>query len=105
MTGLKNLILAFTVVGVSAAAHASDGHFTRPSSGQTANKLKKSGVLSYSNVATVVADNSAWGAHLTGQNSQSGYYATYENVSVSHNGIKLREQDLMGRYDLGGEYS
>lgn len=105
MTGFKNLILAFTVVGVSAAAHASDGHFNRPVSGQTSNKLKKSGVLNYSNVAAVVADSSAWGAHLAGQNSHSGYYATYDQVSVSHNGIKLREQDLMGRYDLVGKYS
>ncbi|CAI8761061.1 hypothetical protein EMIT0P253_190089 [Pseudomonas sp. IT-P253] len=24
----------------------------------------------------------------------------YDNVSVSHNGIKLREEGLMGRYDL-----
>ncbi|WP_433769377.1 hypothetical protein [Pseudomonas putida] len=102
MTGLKNLILAFTVLGVSAAAHAADSNFTRPSTGQTSNKARKSTVLNYSNVGAVVAEDSAWGAHLPRQNSHDGYYATYDKVSVSHNGIKLFEQDLMGRYDLTG---
>ncbi|MGY2261422.1 hypothetical protein [Pseudomonas sp. SDO55104_S430] len=102
MTGLKNLILAFTVLSVSAAAHAADNNFTRPSTGQTSNKARKSSVLNYSNVDAVVADAGAWGAQPARQISQSGYYATYDKVSVSHNGIKLREQDLMGRYDLTG---
>lgn len=102
MTGLKNLILAFTVMGVSAAAHAADDHFNRPSTGQASNKARKSTVLSFSNVGASVADDSAWGAHLARQNSHNGYYATYDKVSVSHNGIKLFEQDLMGRYDLTG---
>ncbi|AWY40774.1 hypothetical protein DKY63_13075 [Pseudomonas putida] len=102
MTGLKNLILAFTVLGVSAAAHAADNGFTWPGSGQTGNKARKSTVLKYSNVGAAVAKDSTWGAHLPRQNSHNGYYATYDKVSVSHNGIKLFEQDLMGRYDLTG---
>ena len=102
MTGLKNLILAFTVLGVSAAAHAANDNFTRPSTGQASNKAKKSSVLRYSNEGAEVADDSAWGAHPARQISQNGYYATYDKVSVSHNGIKLREQDLMGRYALKG---
>lgn len=99
MTGLKNLILAFTVLGVSVAAHATDDN-GRLISGQTGDKVKKSGVLKYSNVGGLVAHDSTWGMHLAPQARQNGYYATYDNVSVSHNGIKLRQEDLKGRYDL-----
>ncbi|VVQ08231.1 hypothetical protein PS918_04951 [Pseudomonas fluorescens] len=102
MTGFKQLLLAFTVLGVSAAAHASNDHFTRVTSGQTSNKVKKSGVLNCSNVVAVVGNESAWGAQLARPGSQNDYYATYDNVSVSHNGIRLRQEDLMGRYDLTG---
>lgn len=100
MTGLKKLLLAFTVLGVSAAAHASNDNFTRPASGQTSNKVKKSGVLNCSNVVAVVGHDSAWGAHLARQGGHNSDYATYDNVSVSYNGIRLRQEDLMGRYDL-----
>ncbi|RKS16308.1 hypothetical protein BJ917_5332 [Pseudomonas sp. WPR_5_2] len=100
MTGLKNLLLAFTVLGVSAAAHATDDNFTRLTSGQTSDKVKKSGVLNYSSVGGVVGNDSAWSVHLARQGRQNSDYATYDNVSVSHNGIKLRQEDLMGRYDL-----
>ena len=99
MTGLKNLILAFTVLGVSVAAHATDDNF-RLISGQTGDKVKKSGVLKYSSVGGLIAHDSAWGMQLTQQRQRSGYCAAYDNVSVSHNGIKLRQEDLMGRYDL-----
>ncbi|HEF4763055.1 TPA: hypothetical protein SAN82_005532 [Pseudomonas putida] len=99
MTGLKNLILAFTVLGVSVAAHATDDNF-RIISGQNGDKVKKSGVLKYSCVGGLVTQDSAWGVHLAQQRQQNGYYATYDTVSVSHNGIKLRQEDLKGRYDL-----
>lgn len=99
MTGLKNLILAFTVLGVSVAAHATDDNF-RLMPGQTGDKVKKSGVLKYSSMGGLVAHDSAWGMHLAQHRRQIGYYATYDTVSVSHNGIKLRQEDLMGRYDL-----
>ncbi|MBV6825095.1 hypothetical protein KUF73_19400 [Pseudomonas sp. PD9R] len=100
MTGFKNLILAFTVLGASTAAHAADDNFTSRVFGQTSDKVKKSRVLSSSSVNAVVGNDSAWGARLGQQNSQSDYYVGYDNVSVSHNGIKLRQEDLMGRYDL-----
>jgi hypothetical protein len=102
MTGLKKLLVAFTVLGVSAAAHAVDGNFTRPASGQTSNKAKKSCVLNCSSVESVGVNDSAWGVRLAQQGSQNSYSAAYDNVSVSHNGIKLRQEDLMGRYDLTG---
>lgn len=100
MTGFKNLLLAFTVLSASTAAFASDDSFARPALGKTSDKVKKSLALNSSTVSGVVGADSAWGARLGQQNNQGGYFATYDNVSVSHNGIKLREEDLMGRYDL-----
>ena len=100
MTGFKNLLLAFTVLGASAAAHAGDDNVGSLTFGETSGKVKKSGVLSRSSVNVVPGSSTAWGASLGQQNVHSGYYATYVNVSVSHNGIKLRHEDLMGRYDL-----
>jgi hypothetical protein len=100
MTGLKNLLLAFTVLGASAAAHAADDNFGSLTFGETGGKVKKSRVLSGSSVNVVPGRRSAWGASLGQQDVHTGYYATYVDVSVSHNGIKLRHEDLMGRYDL-----
>jgi hypothetical protein len=100
MTGFKKLLLAMTVLGASTAAHAGDDNFASLVVGQTSDKVKKSRVLSSSTVNAVVSNDSAWGARLGQQNSQSGYCAGYDNVSVSHNGIKLRQEELMGRYDL-----
>jgi hypothetical protein len=100
MTGFKKLLLAFTVLGASAAAHAADDNFASRVFAQTSDKDKKSRVLSRSPVNALVSNDSAWGASLVQQNCQPGYYAGYANVSVSHNGIKLRQEDLMGRYAL-----
>jgi hypothetical protein len=100
MTGFKNLLLAFTVLGASAAAHAADDNFASLTLGETGGKVKKSRVLSRSSVDVVPGSSSAWGASLGQKNNQSGFYATYADVSVTHNGIKLRHEDLMGRYDL-----
>ncbi|WP_130906346.1 hypothetical protein [Pseudomonas sp. Sample_22] len=97
MTGFKKLLLAFTVLGASAAAHAADDHLASRVFAQNGDKDKKSRVLSRSTVNAVVSNDSDWGASLAQQNGQSGYHAGYTNVSVSHNGIKLRQEDLVGR--------
>lgn len=99
MTGFKNLLLAFTVLSASTAAFASDDPFASLALGKTSDKVKKSLALNSSSVDGVAGADSAWGVRLGQPGSHLGY-ATYANVSVSHNGIKLRYEDLMGRYDL-----
>ncbi|MCU1758873.1 hypothetical protein NTD84_03950 [Pseudomonas sp. 14P_8.1_Bac3] len=99
MTGFKNLILAFTVLSASTAALASDDVFASLALGKPGERVKKSLTLNrFSAVSTV--DHSAWGAHLSQPSHQADYCTGYANVSVSHNGIKLRQEDIMGRYDL-----
>ncbi|MFJ3372666.1 hypothetical protein [Pseudomonas sp. NPDC086251] len=104
MTGFKNLLLAFTVLGASTAAFASDDNFASLTFGQTSDKVKKSHALNNNlnspDAAGVIGKDNTWGVRLGQQNSQGRYYATYDNVSGSHNGIKLRQENLLGSYDL-----
>lgn len=100
MTSFKNLLLAFTVLSASTAAFASDDNFANLTLGKTNEKVKKTLALSSSTIDAGVSHGSAWGARLSQQSSPTGYCASYDNVSVSHNGIKLRQEELLGRYDL-----
>jgi opacity protein-like surface antigen len=104
MTTLKKLLLAFTVMGASVAAHATDDNFASLTFGQTSDKVKKSSALdanlNHPNADGVIGKDNTWGVRLGQQNSQGRYYATYDNVSGSHNGIKLRQENLLGSYDL-----
>ncbi|MQA55668.1 outer membrane beta-barrel protein [Pseudomonas piscis] len=103
MTSLKKLLLAFTVLGASAAAQAADSNFASLSFGQTSDKIKKSGSLNnnlgHPNADGVIGKDNTWGLRVGQQNDQGRYYATYDYVSGSHNGIKLRQQNLLGSYD------
>lgn len=100
MTGFKNLLLAFTVLSASTAAFAADDSLANQVLRKSAEKEKK--FLSLKSFSTIdeVSQATTWGAHLGQQNHTADYSATYARVSVSHNGIKLRPEDLSGRYDL-----
>ncbi|VVP16967.1 hypothetical protein [Pseudomonas silesiensis] len=104
MTGFKKLLLAMTVMGASTAAFASDDNFASLTFGQTSDKIKKSHALNDNldrpNADGVIGKDNTWGVRLGRQNSDGRYYATYDNVSGSHNGIKLRHENLLGSYDL-----
>ncbi|MGE8190995.1 hypothetical protein [Pseudomonas sp. NPDC086278] len=99
MTGFKNLILAFTVLSASTAAFATSDDVARLGLGKTNDKVKKTLTFNRFSVVSAVGNESVWSAHLGQPHNAATYSAGYANVSVSHNGIKLREGD-MGRYDL-----
>ncbi|MGY3642280.1 hypothetical protein [Pseudomonas sp. PK-RTE-24] len=105
MTRLNKLLLAFTLLGSSIAANADDtSNFAGLTFGQTSDKIDKSHALNNNlgnpNVTGAIDGNNTYGMRLGQQNSQSRYYATYDNVSGSHNGVKLRQENLLGSYDL-----
>jgi hypothetical protein len=91
-------------LGASTTAFASDDTFGSLTLGQTSDKIKKSHALNDNlnrpNADGVIGKDTTWGVRLGQQNSQGRYYATYDNVSGSHNGIKLRQENLLGSYDL-----
>ena len=105
MTRINKLLLAFTLLGSSIAANADDtSNFAGLTFGQTSDKIDKSHALNNNlgnpNVTGAIDGNNTYGMRLGQQNSQGRYYATYENVSGSHNGVKLRQENLLGSYDL-----
>jgi hypothetical protein len=100
MTGFKNLILAFTVLSASTAALASDDIIASLALGKTNEKVKKSLTLNSFSTVSSPGNESAWRAHLSQLNNPTDYSVGYANVSVTHNGFKLSQQDLKGRYDL-----
>jgi opacity protein-like surface antigen len=104
MTTFKKLILAFIVLGSSAVVQAADSNFASLTLGQTSDKLKKSNQLNSNlnnpNADGVISKDNTWGVRLGQQNNEARYYATYDNVSGSHNGIKLRQENLLGSYDM-----
>lgn len=103
MTAMKKLLLAFTVLGASAMAHADD-NFASLTLGQTSDKVKKSDALNSAlnnpNADGIIGKDTTYGLRLGKQNDQGRYYATYDNVSGTHNGIKLRQENLLGSYDV-----
>ncbi|WP_460064839.1 hypothetical protein [Pseudomonas sp. H1_G08] len=105
MTRLNKLLMAFTLLGSSIAANADDtSNFAGLTFGQTSDKIDKSHALNNNlgnpNVTGAIDGNNTYGMRLGQQNSQGRYYATYDNVSGSHNGVKLRQENLLGSYDL-----
>ncbi|PWB32878.1 hypothetical protein DCO48_12205 [Pseudomonas sp. SDI] len=104
MKRLKPLLLAFTVLGVSSLAQAADGTFAGLTYGQTSDKVKKSGLLSsnldHSNTDGIISKDDTYGVRLGQYNDQGRYYLTYDNVSNDHRGLKLRQENLLGSYDL-----
>lgn len=103
MIQMKKLLLAFTVLSASAMAHADD-NFASLTLGQTSDKVKKSSALDQAlnnpNADGVIGKDTTYGLRLGRQNDQGRYYATYDNVSGTHNGIKLRQENLLGSYDV-----
>lgn len=103
MTHLNKLLLTFSLLGASAMAHADD-NFASLTLGQTSDKIKKSTALSqhlgHPDTDAVIGKDTTYGLRLGLQNDRRRVYATYDNVSGSHNGIKLRQENLLGSYDL-----
>ena len=103
MKQFKKMILAVAVLGASAMAQADARPFASLTYGQTSDKFSKSHLLNsnlrHPNADGVIHKNGTWGLRLGQQGDASRYYATYDNVSSSHNGIKLRQENLLGSYD------
>lgn len=103
MTGFKKLLLAITVMGASTAAMANE-NFASFTLGQTSDKIKKSHALNNNfnhPSASAIDKSTTFGVRVGQQNSQGRYYATYDNVSdMSGDGIKLRQENLLGSYDV-----
>ncbi|MFK8328980.1 outer membrane beta-barrel protein [Pseudomonas sp. BJa5] len=104
MKTLNTLFIAMAFLGASAAAQATDSTFAGVTYGQTSDKIKKSGLLSsntdHLNTDGIIHNDGTYGIRIGQMNDQGRYYLTYDNVSNDHSGVKLRQENLLGSYDV-----
>ncbi|MFC5697584.1 outer membrane beta-barrel protein [Pseudomonas sp. GCM10022186] len=101
---LNRIALATALALAAAGAQAADT-FVGLTWGQTNNNIQKSDSLNANLVPSpaldkVIHKTGTWGLRVGQQDDVGRYYATYENISDSDSGNKLRQQNLLGSYDL-----
>ena len=99
----KLIVTTPLLLGAATVAHA-DQDFAGLTWGQTSNNMQKSSALNANlnnpSFDSVVNNENTWGVRAGRQNDSARYYATYEYLSGSNNGYKLRQQNLLASYDL-----
>ncbi|RWU21845.1 hypothetical protein DM813_15175 [Pseudomonas alkylphenolica] len=104
MKSLNALFIAAAVFGASAAVQAADTTFAGVSYGQTSDRISKSGQLNsntdHLNASGIISKDDTWGVRVGQMNEERRYYLTYDNVSNDHSGLKLRQENLLGSYDM-----
>ncbi|MBI6603559.1 MULTISPECIES: hypothetical protein [Pseudomonas] len=97
MTAIKKLMLALTLLSATAGAQASEGAFAEFGREKT---RKPSSLIHRVNFEEVSSQVSPWGQPLGATAAQPAYRVGYAHLTGQFNGIKLRPQDLQGRYDV-----
>lgn len=97
MTAIKKLMLALTMLSATAGVQAAEGAFAAFGKEKT---RKTSTLIQRVSVEDVGSQPAPWGQSLGLVTPQPGYRAGYEHLTGQFNGIKLRPQDLQGRYDI-----
>ena len=104
MKTLTTLFLAVSALGISSLSQAADSNFIGLSYGKTSDNVRKSNELNrnlgHPDANAVITREGTWGLRAGQQNDTSRYYATYDYSAGSHDGIQLRQQNLLGSYDL-----
>lgn len=104
MKNFNSLILAAAVLSASAVAQADDSNFIGLSYGKTMDNVNKSSALNrnlgHPDADGVISREGTWGVRAGQQNANGRYYATYDYTSGSNDGLKLRQQNLLGSYDV-----
>ena len=97
MTAIKKLMLALTLLSATAGAQASEGAFAEFGREKT---KKTSSLIQRVSFEDAGSQPQPWGQALGLAAPQPTYRVGYEHLSGRFNGIKLRPQDLQGRYDV-----
>lgn len=102
MKMFKQIALATAVLGLAAGAQAADS-FVGLTWGETSNNIQKSDALNQNlakpKLDSVISNSGTWGVRAGQETADGRYYLTYENVSDNDQGLKLRQQNLLGSYD------
>lgn len=97
MTAIKKLMLALTMLSATAGVQASDVAFAAFGGEKTKKSSNLIHRVSFEDAGTQAAP---WGQSLGLSAAQPAYRTGYEHLTGQYNGIKLRPQDLQGRYDI-----
>ncbi|WP_313739543.1 hypothetical protein [Pseudomonas sp.] len=104
MKTFNSLIAAMAVCAAGLTTAQADDTFASLTYGQTSDKVRKSGLLQrntgHLDADGIIGKDGTWGVRLGKLNDQGRYYMTYDNVSGDHSGLKLRQENLLGSYDL-----
>ncbi len=99
---MNRLALATTLTLATVTAQAAD-NFVGLTWGQASDNIQKSSALNSNlnnpKLDKVIHGSDTWGVRAGQQIEQGRYYLTYENVSDTDRGTKLRQQNLLGSYD------
>lgn len=100
---LTPLALATTLGFTALSAQAAEP-FVGLTWGQANNNIQNSSALNanmdHPSLDKVIHKTGTWGIRAGQADDKGRYYATYENFSDTHSGNKLRQQNLLGSYDL-----
>jgi opacity protein-like surface antigen len=99
---LNKLAIAASLTFAAVTANAADT-FVGATYGQTSNNIQKSKSLNQNlnspNLDKVIDDSGTWGVRAGQSNDMGRYYMTYEYISDTNKGFKLRQQNLLASYD------
>src|SRR5690554_39759 len=100
---LKALTVGTAIALASVPAFAQDS-FVGLTWGETSNNMDRSGSLTGNPLArsldSTINNESTWGVRSGVQDDTGRMYLNYEYISGTGNGYKLRQQNLLGSYDL-----
>jgi len=85
------------MLGATAGVQASDGAFAAFGSQKT---KKSSNLIQRVRFADAGTPAAPWGQALGVATAQPDYRSGYAHLTGQYNGIKVRPQDLQGRYDI-----
>lgn len=100
MLTFNKLFLALAFLGSSAAAQASDSNadVSRIDYGKSSEKADRiNGIRRCLSTGTPTG---RWGQSLGQQHIDHPYCVTFENLSCTHNGLSVRQDNLLGSYDV-----
>lgn len=100
---LKALTVGTAIALASVPAFAQDS-FVGLTWGETSNNMDRSGSLTGNplgrSLDSTINNESTWGVRSGVQGDTGRMYLNYEYISGTGNGYKLRQQNLLGSYDL-----
>ncbi|MEQ7919316.1 hypothetical protein ABQX22_08975 [Xanthomonas sp. WHRI 1810A] len=103
MLTFNKLFLALAFLGSSAAAQATEGtaDISRIDYGKTTDKPDRPSGVRRSVSGTRANGLETWGQSLSQQHVDHVYCVSFENLSATYNGVKVRQENQLGSYDVG----